>query len=149
RLQQDPESGMWSVMVYQKKTGDPVYCPIPPHVAELLTTVPASQKGNSNEIYFFWTGHGYPKTVVSNSQQRCAGLFNIVGLNEPDGTPKRCPPHMSRDTVAVESLRSGMRLEEVSMIFGNSSAKITEKHYMPWVRARQTSLNRSVMNSWV
>jgi integrase len=149
RLQQDPESGMWSVMVYQKKTGDPVYCPIPPHVAELLTTVPASQKGNSNEIYFFWTGHGYPKTVVSNWQRSYARLFKIVGLKESDGTPKRCHPHMFRDTFAVESLLSGMRLEEVSMILGHSSVKITEKHYMPWVRARQTSLNRSVMNSWV
>jgi hypothetical protein len=30
RLALDPNTGMWSVMVYQKKTGDPVYCPIPP-----------------------------------------------------------------------------------------------------------------------
>ena len=42
-----------------------------------------------------------------------------------------------------------MRLEEVSMILGHSSVKITEKHYMPWVRARQTSLNQSVMDSWM
>lgn len=56
RLQYDPQSNLWSVIVYQKKTGDPVYCPIPPHVAEMLINVPASQKGNSNETYFFWTG---------------------------------------------------------------------------------------------
>jgi integrase len=56
---------------------------------------------------------------------------------------------MLRDTFAVESLLSGMRIEEVSTILGHSSVKITERHYMPWVRARQTSLNQSVMNSWI
>jgi integrase len=149
RLQQDVRTGMWSVMVYQRKTGDPVYCPIPPHVAELLTTLPASQKGNTNEMYFFWTGHGHAKTVVSNWQRSYRALFMMVGLKEPDGSQKRCHPHMFRDTFAVESLLAGMRLEEVSMILGHSSVKITEKHYMPWVRARQTSLNQSVMDSWM
>ena len=56
---------------------------------------------------------------------------------------------MLRDTFAVESLLSGMRLEEVSTILGHSSVKITERHYMPWVRARQASLNQSVMASWI
>jgi len=55
---------------------------------------------------------------------------------------------MLRDTFAVESLLAGMRLEEVSTILGHSSVRITEKHYMPWVRARQASLNQSVMASW-
>jgi len=56
---------------------------------------------------------------------------------------------MPDDTLAVESLLSGMRVEEVSTILGHSSVKITEQHYMPWVRARQTSLNQSVMKSWI
>lgn len=56
---------------------------------------------------------------------------------------------MFRDTFAVESLLSGMRLEEVSTILGHSSVKITERYYMPWVRARQASLNQSVMQSWI
>jgi hypothetical protein len=34
RLEFDGGSGLWRVLVYQKKTGDPVYCPIPPQVAE-------------------------------------------------------------------------------------------------------------------
>jgi integrase len=149
RLQHDPNTGMWSVMVYQRKTGDPVYCPIPPHVADLLTAVPASQKGNANEIYFFWTGQGNPKTVVSNWQRSYSKLFKMAGLKEPDGSPKRCHAHMFRDTFAVEALLSGMRLEDVSTVLGHSSIKTTEKHYMPWVRARQKSLNQSVLDSWV
>jgi integrase/recombinase XerD len=149
RLTRDPNTGLWSVMVYQRKTGDPVYCPIPPHVADLLLAIPASQKGNTNEKYFFWTGQGNPKTVVTNWQRSYGKLFKLAGLKEADGTPKRCHPHMFRDTFAVESLLAGMRLEEVSVILGHSSIKTTERHYMPWVRARQTSLNESVMESWV
>jgi hypothetical protein len=53
-------------MVNQKKTGEPVYCPLPPHVAELLLTVRSSQKANANERYFFWTGTGFTKTITSN-----------------------------------------------------------------------------------
>ena len=148
RLSRDPATGIWSVMVYQKKTGDPVYCPIPPDVAEALLTVPASQKGNTNETYFFWTGAGLPKTIVSNWQRSYGKLFRLAALKEPGGQPKRCHPHMFRDTFAVESLLAGMRLEEVSTILGHSSVRITERHYMPWVRARQESLNQSVMASW-
>lgn len=148
RLAHDPATGIWSVMVYQKKTGDPVYCPIPPDVAEALRTVPASQKGNTNDKYFFWTGSGLPKTIVSNWQRSYGKLFKLAELKEPGGQPKRSHPHMLRDTFAVESLLAGMRLEEVSTILGHSSVRITEKHYMPWVRARQASLNQSVMESW-
>lgn len=149
RLAHDPATDIWSVMVYQKKTGDPVYCPIPPDVAEALRSAPASQKGNTNEQYFFWTGSGLPKTVVSNWQRSYGKLFKLVALKEPGGKAKRCHPHMFRDTFAVESLLAGMRLEEVSTILGHSSVRITEKHYMPWVRARQASLNQAVMDSWV
>jgi integrase len=149
RLSYDRHTGMHSVMMYQKKTGDPVYCPVPPHVAEMLLSVPASQKGNTNEKYFFWTGAGNPKTLVSNWQRSYKKLFKLAAITEPDGSAKRCHPHMLRDTFVVESLLSGMRLEEVSMILGHSSVKITERHYMPWVRARQTSLNESVMQSWI
>jgi integrase len=149
RLSRHPHSELWSIVVYQKKTGEPVYCPIPPHVAEILTNVPASQKGNTNEKYFFWTGVGKPKTIVSNWQRSYAKLFKLAGLKEPDGTSKRCHPHMLRDTFAVEALLSGMRLEDVSTILGHSSIKVTERHYMPWVRARQSCLNSAVMQSWI
>ena len=149
RLSHDPETGMYSIMVYQRKTGEPVYCPVPPHVANLLLSVPTSQKGNTNEKYFFWTGAGNAKTITTNWQRSYGKLFKLAAIKEPDGSAKRCHPHMLRDTFAVESLLSGMRLDEVSMILGHSSVKITERHYMPWVRARQTSLNQSVVQSWV
>lgn len=115
----------------------------------MLLSVSASQKGNTNETYFFWTGHGKAKTITTNWQRSYVKLFKLASLKEPDGAPKRCHAHMLRDTFAVESLLSGMRAEEVSTILGHSSVKITERHYMPWVRARQISLNQSVMKSWI
>jgi integrase/recombinase XerD len=149
KLTVDPANGMWSVIVYQRKTGEPVYCPIPPDVADMLRTVPPSQKGNTNATYFFWTGSGTMKTIVTNWERSYAKLFKLAALTQRDGTPKRAYPHMLRDTFAVESLLSGMSIHQVSTILGHSSIKVTEKSYMPWVRARQNSLNDAVFNSWV
>jgi hypothetical protein len=42
-----------------------------------------------------------------------------------------------------------MPLEEVSILLGHSSIKITEKYYAPWVSGRQKRLINSVMNSLI
>jgi integrase len=144
RLQYDKLTDEWRVILYQRKTGDPVYCPVPPHVADQLNTMPASQKANTNERYFFWTGNGSPKTIVSNWQRTYKKLFALAGLS----AEMRCFPHMLRDTFAVEAILSGMPIDVVSKILGHSSIKVTEKHYLPWVRARQESLNVAVRRSW-
>ena len=71
----------------------PVYCPIPPHVKDVLVDVPASQKGNANERYFFWTGNGNPKTVVSNWQRSYGKLFKLAALKGADGTANAATPY--------------------------------------------------------
>jgi integrase len=48
-----------------------------------------------------------------------------------DGSPKRFHPHMFRETFAVEMLLAGVPLEQVSILLGHKSVKITEKHYAP------------------
>jgi integrase len=55
---------------------------------------------------------------------------------------------MMRDTFAVEMLLAGVPIDQVSMLLGHSSVKITEKHYSPWVKARQDQLAASVRNAW-
>jgi len=55
---------------------------------------------------------------------------------------------MFRDTFAVESLLAGVPLEQVSILLGHKSIKITEKHYAPWVKARQQQLTSNVRKSW-
>ena len=55
---------------------------------------------------------------------------------------------MFRDTFAVEMLLAGVPIDQVSILLGHASVKITEKHYSPWVKARQIQLQQSVRNAW-
>jgi integrase/recombinase XerD len=135
-----------NLLLYQAKTGTPVYVPLPPQVADALRTVPEGARPNPR--YFFWSGNGLPKSAVADWQRSFRRLFKLAALENPDGSPKRCFPHMLRDTFAVEMLLAGVPIDQVSMLLGHSSVKITEKHYSPWVKARQDQLAASVRNAW-
>jgi hypothetical protein len=39
-------------------------------------------------------------------------------------------------------------IDQVSILLGHKSVKITEKHYAPFVKARQEQLAASVRNAW-
>jgi hypothetical protein len=39
-------------------------------------------------------------------------------------------------------------MERVSVLLAHSSIKVTEKHYSPWVRARQEQLEADVRRTW-
>lgn len=135
-----------NLLLYQAKTGTPVYVPLPPQVAEALRTIPKGAKPNPR--YFFWSGNGLPKSAVADWQRSFRRIFKLAGLEKPDGSAKRCFPHMLRDTFAVEMLLAGVPIDQVSMLLGHASVKITEKHYSPWVKARQEQLAASVRNAW-
>ena len=53
-----------------------------------------------------------------------------------------------RDTMAVELLLEGVPIERVSVLLGHSSVKITQRHYAPWIEARQTQLEADVARVW-
>lgn len=55
---------------------------------------------------------------------------------------------MLRDTFAVEMLLSGSTIDKVSTLLGHSSVKVTEKHYLPWVKERQEKLDEAVEKAW-
>ena len=57
-------------------------------------------------------------------------------------------PHRFRDTLAVELLLEGVPMERVSILLGHSSVKITERHYAPWVQARQAQLEADLERVW-
>jgi integrase len=134
-----------NLMLYQAKTGTPVYVPLPPQVAEAVRNIPDGPKPNPR--YFFWTGNGLPKSAVADWQRSFRRLFTLAGLEKLDGSPKRCFPHMFRDTFAVEMLLAGVPIDQVSILLGHKSVKITEKHYAPWVKARQEQLAGSAQLS--
>jgi integrase/recombinase XerD len=91
--------------------------------------------------YFFWTGESNPKSCVGDWQRSLRRLFRLAGV--PDGHA-----HRFRDTFAVELLLAGVPLERVSVMLGHQSVKVTEKHYTPWVRARQEQLEADVRRTW-
>jgi integrase/recombinase XerD len=55
---------------------------------------------------------------------------------------------MLRDTFAVENLLAGVTLEKVSLLLGHSSIKATERHYAPFVKARQDQIVAAVKQAW-
>jgi integrase/recombinase XerD len=124
------------LFLYTAKTGTPVFCPLPAFVSDALEACPSD-----NETYFFWTGQSQPKSAVGDWQRSLRKLFVLAGI--PDGHA-----HRFRDTFAVELLLAGVPLERVSMLLGHRSLKVTEKHYAPWVRARQEQLEADVRRSW-
>ena len=134
------------LFLYQAKTGVPVYVVLPPEVVEALNALSPGPKPNPR--YFFWSGNGHPKSAVADWQRAFRRLFEVAALQKPDGTPKRSHPHMFRDTFAVELLLAGVPIDQVSVLLGHKSVKITEKHYAPWVKARQNQLEKAVQMAW-
>ncbi len=141
-LSKDDE-GDDQIFLYRAKTGVPVSVVIPPDVADLLRSVP-----NDNPRYFFWSGHGDPRSARKSFQRSFWKLFRLANLRREDGTRKRCHPHMFRDTFAVELLLAGNPIDQVSLLLGHSSVKITERHYAPFCKARQQQLAAAVKRSW-
>lgn len=135
-----------SLLLYQAKTGLPVYVPLPPEVAEALHNIPPGLKPNPR--YFFWSGNGEPKSAVADWQRSMRRLFALADIRRADGKIKRCHPHMFRDTFAVELLLAGVPMDQVSLLLGHTSVKTTERHYAPFVKARQLQLQESVRNAW-
>jgi integrase len=131
------------IFLYRAKTNVPVYVVIPPDVADLLRSLP-----NSNPNYFFWSGNGDPRSATKAFQRSYWKLFKLAKICQPDGTGKRCHPHMFRDTFAVELLLAGNPIDQVSLLLGHSSVKITERHYAPFCKARQTQLTAAVKRAW-
>jgi len=56
--------------------------------------------------------------------------------------------HRFRDTFSVEILLAGVPIERVSVLLGHQSARITERHYSPWVHARQEQLEQDLTRAW-
>jgi integrase/recombinase XerD len=125
------------LFLYTHKTNVPVYCTLPECVAKAtLQSLP-----KVSERFFFWTGEGKGDTVSGNYRRSLRRLFALAGI-------KGAHPHRFRDTFAVELLLAGIPLERVSVLLGHSSIKVTEKHYSPWVRARQEQLEADLERSW-
>jgi Phage integrase family len=117
---------------YRAKTRVPVNVVIPHEVGDALRQLP-----NSHPSDFFWSGNGNPRSAAKAFQRSYWKLFSPAKILKPGGTPKRFHPHVFRDTFAVERPLAGVPLDQVSLLLGHSSVKITERHYAPFFKGRQ------------
>jgi integrase/recombinase XerD len=121
------------LFLYTQKTGVPVRIPLPQFVIDAMEEV---RKGE----YYFWSGNGNIKSATSAWDRAFRRVTKRAGVQGHF--------HMFRDTFAVELLLAGVPLDQVSVLLGHSSVKITEKSYAPWVKARQEQLEAAVMKTW-
>jgi integrase/recombinase XerD len=136
-IEWDASKKLHRVTTSRQKTGTHVSVPLPPDVAQEVLGVL-----NGNPEYVFWsTGTGKEQSAVTNWQHELRHLFRSAGF--PKGHP-----HQLRDTAAVEWLKAGLPLEEVSKLLGHDSIKTTERSYAKWVKARQDRLDSLVVATW-
>ncbi len=116
------------------KTGTDVRIPLPPECIDALAAI-------STQHYYFWSGQGTKKSCVGDYQRAFKKLYGLAGVENGHA-------HRWRDTFAVELLLAGMTLEQIAALLGHQSIKVTEKHYLPFVKARQEQLESAVRGTW-
>lgn len=119
----------------QEKTKHSVWVPLPDHV------VKAVMECDEGDEYFFYRHVGKPKSAITEWQQRLKLVYEMAGVKDGHS-------HRLRDTFSVDLLSKGAPIEVVSKLLGHISIKTTEKHYAPWVQARQTALEAAVKGTW-
>jgi integrase len=124
------------LFLYTQKTEVPVRTVLPDFVVRALEATP-----QASEKYFFWSGRGQIESAVRSWQTRLRRFFKFAKI--PNGHA-----HRFRDTFAVALLLAGVPIDRVSILLGHQSVRITEKHYNPWVRARQEQLEADVERAW-
>jgi integrase/recombinase XerD len=126
------------LFLYTAKTGTPVKIPLPPEVIQSVGVLPWHDSG-----YLFWDQQSSERldTATGNMRDSLGRLFKLANIQSGHA-------HRFRDTFAVELLQSGVSLEDVSILLGHRSIKVTERHYSPWVKARQDRLEEEVRKAW-
>jgi integrase/recombinase XerD len=128
------------LFLYTQKTGVPVYTILPDSILFALEATPRITVAR-----YFWSGNGKRESVICHWQMRLKKVFDLAGISKGLGN---AISHRFRDTFAVELLLAGVPIERVSILLGHQSVRITEKHYSPWVRARQEQLEADVASAW-
>ena len=113
------------------KTGTDVRVPLPARCITALNDLPTSTG------FYFWSGKSTKKSCVGDYQRAFKKVYKLAGVTGGKA-------HRLRDTFSVELLLKGVPLADVSALLGHTSTKITEKHYAPWVKARQDALEATV-----
>ena len=114
------------------KTGTDVRVPLPSDAVAALDAV-VQHNG-----FYFWSGRSTKKSCVGDYQRAFKRLYEVAKVENGHA-------HRWRDTFAVELLLARVPLADVSILLGHQSIKVTERHYSPWVLARQEQLEATVL----
>ena len=125
------------LFLYTQKSGTHVYVPLPPFVMSLVRAI----KVRHGQYLFTGPESLRMETASDLWRRKLAQLFTTAKVQGGH-------PHRFRHTFAVELLKKGVPMEEVSVLLGHSSVQITEKHYASWVQARQEILKAHVAKTW-
>ena len=79
------------------------------------------------------------KSANADWQRSLTRLFKLAGV--------KGNAHRFRTTFSIDLLRHGVSVENIAALLGNSPAVVL-KHYAPWVKARQDSLEAEVGKAW-
>lgn len=117
------------LFLYTAKTGTPVWLPLPPDLIEDLGRLKLV-----SGMYF----------AVESTNAMSIAEYYRQKLHKID---KSFRPHRFRDTFAVNLLLKGVDVADVAALLGNTPS-IIQKHYAPWIAARQSRLESIVMQTW-
>lgn len=136
QIQQSKKHGQWVIRTSRAKTGVGVCVPVPMEVIEALQAIV-----NGNPAYVFWSGTSKRENASAEFTLSFRKLFDAAQI--VDGHS-----HRLRDTAAIEWLKSGLSLFEVSKLLGHKSMKTTADHYAAWVQDLQDRIELQVIASW-
>lgn len=136
RLERSALTDRGALRLYTQKTGEGVYVPLPPQAVTALREIQ-----NENPRYFFWNGRSALDSPGKRWWSTLKKIFRAAGI-------ANAHPHQLRDMFSVELLLAGVPIEQVSILLGHASIRVTQKSYAPWVKARQEQLEESVRKAW-
>jgi integrase/recombinase XerD len=121
------DGNFFTLNTERQKTGSEVKVPISLALGQELLKLK-----NGNPKYFFWSGATAPASASDGFQKHYRRVAKASGVDFSS--------HDLRHTFAIESLKAGITLRQLSKALGHSSVKITEGFYAKWSREEKDEL---------
>jgi site-specific recombinase XerD len=122
------------LFLYAQKTGHPVWVPLPPDLISDLSKIPLTGG------FYFVVESENPVSVAERYRVRLKNAAKKAGV-------KHAHPHRFRDSFACRLLVNGVSIENVAILLSNT-VRVCERHYAPWIKARQDALELAVQSTW-